>query len=108
MIESMALLKASTRDAMTYAKISHEAVLAGNQNALVAASYANAALAKCSLVEALYYTKYEDSNIELEVFFLKLHTYVNEVLRNIKDDHSHQWSDLEYHELEKQFQKLDF
>lgn len=108
MIEALTLLKAATRDAMSYAQISHEAVLAGNENPLVAASYANAALAKCSLVEALYYTKYEDSNTELEIFFLKLHTYVNEVLRNIRTDHSHQWSDLEYHELEEQFQKLDF
>lgn len=93
--------------AMKYAKFAHEEVLKDTPNENLAASYIAAALAKCSKAEVIYYTKYYDSNQQLEDFFAQFDTFSNEVLTNIHINHSHQWSALEYETLCKLSDALD-
>lgn len=64
-----------------------------------ATSYANTA--------KLYYLSFPDyERSEFDNFFNKFEIYKNEILTNIRTDHSHQWTDINYREFAKSTQTL--
>lgn len=108
MIETISTIKFATKDTMSFAQGAYDIITSDKKNETLAAVYASAALAKCSLAESIYYSKFEDSNEELESFFYHLHTFVEELLTNVKESHSHQWSLIEFDRLKEKYDVLGF
>ena len=108
MIKSMSVIKFATKDTMSLAQDAYDIITSDKKNETLASVYASAALAKCALAESIYYSKFEDSNDELESFFYHLHAFVEELLSNVKENHSHQWSLIGFDRLKQKYDVLGF
>ena len=92
------------RCAMTYAKYSHDYIFDEGVDDLIAVSYLNVAASKFSAAESLYYSRYELlQRPEAESIFHLFETYLREVMNNVRTNHSHQWSDIEFNKLKDEF-----
>ena len=85
--------------AMHDAKYAHELIF-DEKKTSIAIAYLNSSIAKFSASEALCYAHFDDLyRIEIENFFHQFHVFSDEMLTNIRTDHSHQWSAIEYDRL---------
>ena len=62
-------------------------------------SYTNAA-------KAVYICREELSHYEFDEFFNKFRTFSDEVMRNIRTNHSHQWSNIEFNALSDAYEPV--
>lgn len=101
--------KTLIRRGMIYAQYAHDNIFNGETENIVALHYLNVATSKFSAAEALYYSHYEDlQREEAEELFRLFDVFMSEVLRNVRTNHSHQWSDIEFIRLKECFDSSTF
>lgn len=95
--------------AMRYAIASHETLFEDDCNISVSLAYLNAAISRFSSAEALYYAQFETlQRGEAEDLFHQFSVYANEFLNNVRTNHSHQWTDIEFNNLKDIFDSSAF
>ena len=95
--------------AMRYAINSHETLFNDKCDISVSLAYLNAAISRFSSAEALYYAQFEAlQRGEAEDLFHQFSVYANEFLNNVKTNHSHQWTDIEFNKLQDIFDSSTF
>lgn len=105
-------IKSSIRDAYYVSKESNKILfrdikLKNASNEIVASIYLNKAISIMESCKAIYYSSIEElENSVVEFIFTKFDIYNREVLRNLATYHSHQWSDIEFHEFEEAVSQL--
>lgn len=76
-------------------------------NEIVALSYLSKAISIMESCKAVYFSSLEDlENSSVEDIFNKFETYSNEVLSNFSEDHSHQWSNIEFNAFKDSISEL--
>ncbi|WP_231578610.1 MULTISPECIES: hypothetical protein [Geobacillus] len=90
-------------------RLCHELIFAENRkdNVNLALTFLNQANTFITSAKTLYaQLSSEGENQELETFFHQFMVFNNEVLTNVRTNHSHQWSDIEFKQLEESFDSL--
>lgn len=96
--------KTLVRRAMIYAERAHNYIFDDDIDPFVATSYLNIAAGKFSAAESLYYSQYEClERSEAEEIFRLFDTFLTEFLNNVRTNHSHQWTDIEFQRLKEAF-----
>lgn len=91
------------------AKYCHELIFAEDRknNINLALTFLNQANTFITSAKAIYVQfSLEGESQELEDFFHQFSVFNKEVLTNVRTGHSHQWSDIEFRRLEKEFNAL--
>ncbi len=92
------------RNAMFYAQKAHDFVFDDSCENYVAALYLDIAASKFSSAESMYYSRFDIlEREEAEEIFRLFDVFMNEFLTNIRTDHSHQWTDIEFERLKDAF-----
>lgn len=95
--------KRMIKRAMADAKYAHDLIF-DEKKFTAALAYLNSSIAKFSAAEALCYAQYDELNCsDIDAVFHQFQVFSNEMLRNIRTDHSHQWTDIEYQRLVELF-----
>lgn len=82
----------------------YDAISVDNPNEIAIIGYLNYASSLISTAKAIYISNAEilERN-DIDDFFSRFDIFVMEVLDNIADHHSHQWSFIEYNKLKEDF-----
>lgn len=89
-----------------YSKQAHDAIFKDDRNEAAVVGYLNAASSQYAIAKSIYVNNIEDFwRPDIDKFFECFTTYMNEVLRNVDTKHSHQWSDIEYNNLDEAFHR---
>ena len=97
------------QNAMFYAQKAHDFVFDDSCENYVAGLYLNIAATKFSSAEAMYYSRIDIlERAEAEEIFRLFDVFMNEFLTNIRTDHSHQWTDIEFERLKEAFDSSAF
>lgn len=96
------------QDAFNYAKRAHACSFSDSDKNRVedkcsALSYAAACTAKYSAAEAIYWTTPELEHPEIPDLFTAFSSFVHEVQTDYETNHSRQWVDIRFNDLEKAF-----
>lgn len=85
-------------DVLHSVEASHEKAFEGERerNDLIAGILLNNAISAANSLKTLYYQNPNFEHDEFEAFFNGFNVYKQELLRNIKTGHSHQWTDIEF------------
>lgn len=90
--------------AMCDASMAHELIFKDKES--VAIAYLNSAIANFSALKALYYAKYDlFARPEFDKVFIKFDVFRREMLNNIRTNHSHQWTDIEFRNFKDAFDR---
>ena len=92
------------RRGMLYAKYAHDSIFDEKENTMIALSYLNVAVSNFSAAESLYYScistlEQQDADNIFHMFDIFMHEFLN----NVRTDHSHQWTSIEYENLKTAF-----
>ncbi|WP_312059340.1 hypothetical protein [Anaerotignum sp.] len=93
------------------ANLAHKSAFSkGNseKNQLLACVYANKVLTYISSADTIYLMEDEIVSIELEQVLHQFKVFVDELIKNVGTDHSHQWTDIEYIRLVKKLSNYGF
>ncbi len=94
---------------MLYAKYAHDFIFEETVDNEVAVSYLNVAVSKFSAAEALYCSQLDILEChEAEELFCLFNTFMNELLNNVRTNHSHQWTSIEYENFKRAFDYSTF
>ncbi len=99
------------REALWYAEKSRDCSFDDQENGKAedkcsALSYAAACMAKHSAAEAIYWTNPEITQLGLSNLFTQFDTFVHEVQSDFEIDHSRQWVDIQFAQLEKLYKEF--
>lgn len=99
-LEQIDFIKKSIRSAYNESKTAHDILFKNYRNEhdeVIASIFINKAISIMSACKAVYYSNISNlENNEVESIFHKFDTYENEFLENIRTQHSHQWTDIEF------------
>lgn len=91
------------------AQNAHSCIFSKNYPIEIALAYLNKAISEHCCCDSLYYTKYEQlSEMEYENYSHQFDVFAREFLNNVKTNHSHQWTDLEFERLKEIYDNSDF
>lgn len=97
-------LKKDANLAMTYSKKVIDEIVKDNPKEIAIIGYLNYASSFISSAKSLYYSNFDLlAHDDIEDFFGQFDVFANEVIENISEDHSHQWSDIEFNKLKECF-----
>lgn len=91
--------------AISSAERAHKNLFSDNSDEAVIIGYLNMANSYICSANAIYISNYdllEHSDIEDLIY--QFNVFIKEVLSNIANNHSHQWSDIEYQNLKDKYQ----
>lgn len=92
------------RDGMLYAKQAHDYIFDESVDDMLAVSYLNIAVSKFSAAESLYYSRINElEERDTETLFHLFNVLARELMQNVRTNHSHQWTDIEYEKLKNAF-----
>lgn len=96
--EFQEIAKSFVIDIIYSAKESHEKAFEGERerNDLIAGIILNNAISANNSLKVLYYQNPSFEHTEFEEFFIGFDVYKRELLNNIRTNHSHQWTDIEF------------
>lgn len=90
---------------MFYASYANDFIFDDSVDNTIAISYLNIAVSKFSAAEAFYYSNFDIlERDEAETIFAQFETFAREFLNNVRTDHSHQWTDIEYEKLKELYE----
>lgn len=96
--------KSLVRRAMSDAIHAHNFIFDNDTDPLIATSYLNIAASKFAAAESLYYSQLEFlERSEAEEIFRLFDVFMTEFLNNVRTNHSHQWTDIEFQKLKETF-----
>lgn len=92
------IAKSLVIDIITSVENSHEKAFGENREIddLISGIILNNAVSANNSLKILYYQNPDFEHNEFDKFFASFDTYKCELLRNIRTDHSHQWTDIEF------------
>lgn len=97
-------LKSIVKNAMILAEKAHNEIFTDNRSDVAIVGYINAAYSCSCAARAVYISNIEElEHYDIDEFFHQFDVYVEEVLNNIADNHSHQWSDIEFEKLKEKY-----
>lgn len=89
---------------MQYSTYSHKILFSKPVDITIALAHLNAAISYFSSAESLYYASYDVLQCdEAEQIFHRFKEYSKEFLGNVRENHSHQWTDTEFDKLNNIF-----
>ena len=101
--------KSLMRHAMLFAQYSHDYIFDEKIDNSVAIANLNVAASKFAAAESLYYSRINVlERDEAEEIFKLFDSYMCELLNNCRDNHSHQWTDIEFQRLKESFDSSVF
>ena len=96
-------IKSLIREAVWAAKDCHEILFRDEDNVenkineIIAAAHLNKAISFMAAAKSLYISSYEIlANNEVEKLFAEFSAFESEFLQNLRTDHSHQWTDIQF------------
>jgi hypothetical protein len=79
----------------------------GNHKLLAATMYLNKAVALMSAAKAIYICNLDALyTYDIESIFHKFDTFESEFMKNLSEDHSHQWTDIEFNSFNESYQSF--
>jgi hypothetical protein len=106
LIEKLTII---VRSAMFAVIKSHEIIFKEDKNNEIAIAYLNLALSHLATAKAIYYSRYDVlERYEVDELFHLFDVYAEELLSNYAEDHSHQWTDIEFIRLKEYFDNSVF
>lgn len=91
------------QQAMRDAQYAHDLIFENNEKAAIA--YLNSAISKFSALKSLYYARYELlAHPEFDTLLHCFDSFEREMLNNIRTNHSHQWTDIEFAKFKDSFE----
>lgn len=101
-IEIKEIFKNYVRSSFYDARYAHNCIFDENCSTEIALSYLNKAIAEQCGCDSLYYAQYEYlCTSEYENYSHQFAIFSNEFLNNVRTNHSHQWTNLEFEKLKK-------
>ena len=98
--ELIDIFKNQVRLSFIDARNAHDSIFDENCSVEVALAYLNKAIAEHCCCESLYYSRYEQlARGEYEDYSHQFEVFAEELLTNVKTNHSHQWTDIEFEKL---------
>ena len=98
-------MKKASKKAMHFADMAHEAIFKEPRDNAVITGFLNAAGTEIVVARSLYLNHHDElEHDDIDEFFYRFSVFVNEVLTNIAENHSHQWSDIEFNNLQEAYQ----
>lgn len=97
-------------EAFIFAKTSHRCSFTDQENnrpedKVSAMTYAAACIAKYSAAEVAYWSHPELQTTEIVSLLAQFDTFTQEVLNDFQTNHSRQWVDIEFAQLEERFNR---
>lgn len=97
-------LKELSKTSLLYAKKAHEIIFSEDPNDIAIIGYLNYAGNLLASAKAIYYSNIDIlEHHDIDDFFYQFDVFILEVLNNIHTNHSHQWSDIEFNNLNEKF-----
>jgi hypothetical protein len=76
-------------------------------NEVIASTFVNKAISLMNTAKAVYISDYENlAHTEIENIFAKFSLLESEFLENLKINHSHQWTDIQFQEFKDAYEEL--
>lgn len=108
-VKLIEVFKTMVRKSHLDAKTAHDCIFDEKSSTETALSYLNKAISEHCCCESLYYSKFDElARYEYEEYSHQFETFSNELLRNVRTNHSHQWTDIEFERLNELFENSAF
>ena len=88
------------------AKQAHSEIFSGRKNCSVIIGHLSIASSHINAARAIYVCNEVLTHYEFDPFFHAFSTFSDEVMTNIRTDHSHQWSDIEFQRFHDSYQDV--
>lgn len=100
-------LKVMILDGFNYASHAHSEIFSGKEREAVIVGYVSLASSFIQSAKAMYACNYAAAGRdEFDEFFHEFGVFANEVMTNIRTDHSHQWSDIQFGRLKEKYKEV--
>ena len=101
-LELIDIFKKYVRLSFRDAHYAHDCIFDDNCSVEVALAYLNKAIAEHCSCDSLYYAQYEClARGEYEDYSHQFDVFANELLNNVRTNHSHQWTSIEFERLKE-------
>lgn len=95
--ELIEIFKNLVRSSFYDARNAHDCIFDENCSVEIALAYLNKAISEHCCCDSLYYAQYDQlGRGEYEDFSHQFDVFAREFLTNVKTNHSHQWTDIEF------------
>ena len=100
--ELIEIFKNYVRSSFYDARYAHDCIFDENCSVEIALAYLNKAIAEHCCCDSLYYAQYENlGRGEYEDYSHQFEVFTDELLNNVRTNHSHQWTNLEFEKLKE-------
>lgn len=100
--ELIEVFKNHVRSSFYDAREAHNCIFDEKCSVEIALAYLNKAIAEHCCCDSLYYAQYEQlGRGEYEEYSHQFDVFARELLNNVKTNHSHQWTDIEFERLKE-------
>ena len=107
--ELINVLKNFVRSSFHDARHAHDCIFDKNCPVEVALAYLNKAIAEHCCCDSLYYAQYDQLvRGEYEEYSNQFSVFAEELLNNVRTNHSHQWTDIEFEKLKDIYDNSSF
>lgn len=94
------VFKNFVRSSFLDARYAHDCIFDEDCPVNVALAYLNKAIAEHCCCDSLYYARYDQLDRgEYEDYSHQFNVFANELLTNVRTNHSHQWTNIEFEKL---------
>lgn len=101
-LELIEIFKNRVRSSFFDAHNAHDCIFDENCSVEIALSYLNKAISEHCSCDSLYYARYDQlGRYEYETFSHQFDVFANEFLSNVRTNHSHQWTNIEFEKLKE-------
>ena len=107
-MDKLTAFKALLFEANTAAKHAHGCCFGDKEDRVLALTYAAACTAKSSAAEAIYWCSPELENDDIPALLHRFDAFTNEIREDYRTDHSRQWVDIEYNQLQEHYANVDY
>lgn len=89
------------------AEYAHEEILKDDPDNTVIVGHLSIASSYAGSAKSIYVCNQDElDRYEFDSYFNKFDIFVKEVMTNIRTDHNHQWSDIEFRELKSHYREV--
>lgn len=98
--ELIEIFKNLVRSSFYDARNAHDCIFDENCSVEIALAYLNKAISEHCCCDSLYYAQYDQlCRGEYEEYSHQFDVFANELLNNVRTNHSHQWTNIEFEKL---------
>lgn len=103
-LDLIEVFKDFVRSSFIDAQMAHDCIFDEKCSTEIALAYLNKAIAAHYRCDSLYYAKFDQlERGEYENYSQRFEIFASELLTNVRTNHSHQWTDIEFQKLKDVF-----